>query len=140
MNSETVYTYDMLTVGMTSELKRELLDTHIDAFAQVSGDHNPLHLDPDYARAAGFENRIAHGSLLASWISAALAEHMPGRGTVYLRQTLEFRKPAMPGDQLSIHLTVLEKKRRGRVVFDTRITEDTRGELLRGNAEVIAPV
>lgn len=124
---------------MSVEIERELLGSHIDAFAKVSGDHNPLHVDTTYARQAGFKDRIAHGSLLGSWISAALAEHMPGRGTVYLRQTLEFRKPAHPGDRLKMRLCIAEKKRRGRVIIDTNITNTDGTELLRGTAEVIAP-
>ena len=133
-------TYDDLKEGQVCEIERELSGADIDAFAEASGDHNPLHTDAAFARAAGFPDRIAHGMLLASWLSAALAEELPGRGTVYLRQNLEFRNAAVPGDRLKVRLTVSEKKRRGRVLLDCHILHaDTDRVLLRGNAEVIAP-
>ncbi|MDP5071652.1 MAG: MaoC family dehydratase [Congregibacter sp.] len=135
----TGYSYDDLHEGQKSEITRELLGEDIDAFAAASGDHNPLHTDPEFARAAGFDDRIAHGMLLASWISAALAHSLPGRGTIYLRQSLEFRQAAVPGDLLTIYLTVSEKKRRGRVIIDCRICHADGREMLRGSAEVIAP-
>nr|WP_271562156.1 MaoC family dehydratase [Congregibacter sp.] len=139
VSTEISYSYDDLHEGQHCEVKRQLLAADIDAFAHASGDHNPLHTDAEFARAAGFKDRIAHGMLLASWISATLAHSLPGRGTVYLRQDLEFRQPALPGDQLTIRLTVREKKRRGRVILDCRVLHEDGRDLLRGSAEVIAP-
>lgn len=139
MSNESSFTYDELKEGQQCEVKRELSAADIDAFAHASGDHNPLHVDSAFAQAAGFKDRIAHGMLLASWISATLAHTLPGRGTVYLRQNLEFRQPAIPGDRLLIRLTVSEKKRRGRVIIDCKVCHEDGRELLRGSAEVIAP-
>lgn len=140
MSGETSLTYDELSEGQSCEVERTVSAADIDAFAAASGDHNPLHTDGDFARDAGFPDRIAHGMLLASWISAALAEQLPGRGTLYLRQSLEFRHAAVPGDRLLVRLTVAEKKRRGRVVLDCRIVQHDDGrEVVRGRAEVIAP-
>ncbi|MFK8042915.1 MaoC family dehydratase [Congregibacter sp.] len=139
LKTDTSFSYAELTEGQQCEIKRELLAADIDAFADASGDHNPLHTDAEFARAAGFKDRIAHGMLLASWISASLAHTLPGKGTVYLRQSLEFRQPALPGDKLTIRLTVSEKKRRGRVVIDCVICHEDGRDVLRGSAEVIAP-
>jgi acyl dehydratase len=134
------FTYDELTEGQSCELRRRLRGEDIDAFAAASGDYNPLHVDAAFARDAGFTDRIAHGMLLASWVSAAIAGHLPGRGTLYLRQSLEFRHAAVPGDELLLRLTVDEKKRRGRVVLSCTIIHEAEGkEILRGAAEVIAP-
>lgn len=139
MSNESSFTYDELQEGQQCEVQRELSAADIDAFAHASGDHNPLHVDSEFARAAGFKDRIAHGMLLASWISASLAHSLPGQGTVYLRQNLEFRQAAIPGDRLTIRLTVNEKKRRGRVIIDCKVCHEDGRELLRGSAEVIAP-
>lgn len=139
MSETAVWHYDDLQEGQECRVDRTLTAGDIDAFAAVSGDHNPLHTDTEFAREQGFPDRIAHGVLLASWVSAALAQELPGRGTVYLRQSLEFRHVAVPGDQLCIRLTVTEKKRRGRVILSCSITREDGKELLRGNAEVIAP-
>lgn len=139
MNESKSTNYDSLQEGQTCVVLKELKAEDIDAFAKLSGDHNPLHMDAEFAKAEGYPDRIAHGMLLASWVSAALAQELPGRGTVYLRQSLEFRRAAVPGDNLQIHLTVAEKKRRGRVLLDCKITHEDGGDLLRGSAEVIAP-
>lgn len=139
MHTTPGFSYDQLEIGQQCEVRRELTAADIDRFADASGDHNPLHVDSDYARQAGFPDRIAHGMLLASYISAALAHDLPGRGTVYLRQSLEFRHPAFPGDTLLIRLVVDEKKRRGRVILKCEICDSHNRTLLRGSAEVIAP-
>jgi acyl dehydratase len=139
VNQATAYSYEQLQEGQQYEVTRQLSGGDIDAFASASGDHNPLHTDSAFARAAGFPDRIAHGMLLASWISAALAHSLPGRGTVYLKQSLEFRQPALPDDVLIVRLTISEKKRRGRVVVDCRISHEDGREIVRGAAEVIAP-
>ncbi|MFT7286249.1 MAG: acyl dehydratase [Halieaceae bacterium] len=139
MSNKTAYHYEELEPGQSCEIERTLQGSDIDAFALATGDHNPLHMDAAYARDAGYADRIAHGMLLASWISAALAHELPGLGTVYLRQSLEFRQAALPGDRLLIRLTVQEKKRRGRVLLDCRICHEDGRDLLRGSAEVIAP-
>jgi 3-hydroxybutyryl-CoA dehydratase len=134
------YSFDELIEGQQVEIRRTLRGEDIDAFAEVSGDRNPLHLDAAVAREAGFPDRIAHGMLLAGWLSAAIGEELPGRGTVYLRQSLEFRQAALPGDELLLRLTVSEKKRRGRVLLACQISKaDADSVVLRGTAEVIAP-
>ena len=138
MNAQSK-TYDELEVGLSVELERTLSAADIDAFAQASGDHNPIHTDTAAAQAAGFPDRIAHGMLLASWVSAALAHELPGTGTVYLKQSLEFRQAAVPGDVLTLILTVTEKQRRGRVEIDCRIIQENGKDVLRGIAQVIAP-
>ena len=139
MDEKPGYSYEALAIDQQATVTRRLGGEDIDAFAECSGDRNPLHLDAAYARSLGYADRIAHGMLLASWVSAVIASDLPGRGTVYLRQSLEFRQAALPGDLLHIHLRVTEKKRRGRVLLECRITHDDGRDLLRGTAEVIAP-
>ena len=131
--------YDELEVDQCATVVKQLSGDDIDAFARASGDHNPIHTDPVFAQTQGFADRIAHGMLLASWISALLAENLPGPGTVYLRQELEFRRAALPGDTLSVSVTVAEKRRRGRVRLDCLIQNQNQEDVLRGLAEVIAP-
>src|SRR5215469_6977994 len=71
-------------------------------FAQVSGDHNPIHLDPNYAERSIFGKRIAHGFLIGSLISAVLGNELPGPGTIYLGQTLKFLAPIHIGDTVTV--------------------------------------
>ncbi|MEM8489581.1 MAG: MaoC family dehydratase [Pseudomonadota bacterium] len=131
--------YASLEVGDLREHTKTLSGDDIDAFARLSGDLNPLHTDAAHAKALGYSDRIAHGMLLASWVSALLATEMPGPGTVYLRQSLEFRRAAVPGDQMTVSVEVVEKKRRGRVLLKCRIYNQANEYVLRGEAEVIAP-
>src|ERR1700742_103790 len=102
------YTIDELAVGMTAAYQRVVTVADIEAFATVSGDHNPVHLDDAYAQTTRFKGRIAHGMLGASFISTVLASKLPGPGTVYLGQTLTFKAPIRPGDTVEARVTVTE--------------------------------
>jgi 3-hydroxybutyryl-CoA dehydratase len=81
-------------------------DEMIRAFASLTGDHNPVHLDDAYAATTRFGRRIAHGMIAAGLISAALANDLPGPGTVYLSQTLKFKGPVYPGDTITTTIEV----------------------------------
>ena len=83
-----------------------ITDEMIRAFAALTGDTNPVHLDDDYAAGTRFGRRIAHGMIAAGLISAALASDLPGPGTVYLSQTLQFKAPVFPGDAITTTLEV----------------------------------
>ena len=85
---------------MARSVSKTIGDREIELFAELSTDHNPVHLDDAYARDTIFEGRIAHGMLTASLISAVIGEQLPGHGTVYLGQTLKFRAPVRPGDRV----------------------------------------
>jgi 3-hydroxybutyryl-CoA dehydratase len=84
-----------------------ITDEMIRLFADLTGDTNPVHLDDDYAAGTRFGRRIAHGMIAAGLISAALANDLPGPGTVYLSQTLQFKAPVYPGDTIT---TIVEVK------------------------------
>jgi 3-hydroxybutyryl-CoA dehydratase len=90
-------------------------EADIKAFAAVSGDDNPLHLDEAYAARTPFKGRIAHGLLAASYVSAVLGTQLPGPGAVYLSQSLRFRRPVRIGDTVTARVSIAaidaEKKR-----------------------------
>lgn len=83
-----------------------ITDEMIRAFADITGDANPVHLDDAYAAGTRFGRRIAHGMIAAGLISAALANDLPGPGTVYLSQTLQFKAPVYPGDSITTTIEV----------------------------------
>jgi 3-hydroxybutyryl-CoA dehydratase len=83
-----------------------ITDETIRAFAEVTGDTNPVHLDDNFAAGTRFGRRIAHGMIAAGLISAALANDLPGPGTVYLNQTLKFKLPVYPGDTVTATVEV----------------------------------
>lgn len=83
-----------------------ITDEMIRLFADLTGDTNPVHLDDSYAAGTRFGRRIAHGMIAAGLISAALANDLPGPGTVYLSQTLQFKAPVYPGDTITTTVEV----------------------------------
>lgn len=83
-----------------------ITDEMIRGFADLTGDTNPVHLDDVYAQTTRFGRRIAHGMIAASLISATLANDLPGPGTVYLSQTLQFKAPVFPGDIITTTVEV----------------------------------
>jgi len=97
-----------LAVGQSAERLFAITDEAVHAFAAVSGDHNPLHLDDDYAKKTVFRGRAAHGMLLGAHISAVLGDTLPGPGAIYLSQTLEFEHPVRIPSELKVRVEVVE--------------------------------
>ncbi len=109
-----------LRIGQTAERRHMVGEGDIDAFAAVSGDTNPVHLDATYAARTRFGGRIAHGMLAASYLSALLGTELPGPGAVYVSQTLRFRRPVRIGDDVTARVTVAAiDAERGRVTLET---------------------
>jgi 3-hydroxybutyryl-CoA dehydratase len=108
---------------MTASIAKTVTEADIILFAGISTDVNPAHLDEEYAKGTMFGGRIAHGMLSAGFISAVLANHLPGPGTIYLSQTLKFKAPVRPGDTVRATVTVKEVNvARNRVTLDTVCT------------------
>ena len=95
-----------LNPGESASRTMTITDEAIRAFAELTGDRNPVHLDEAYAAGTRFGRRIAHGMIAAGLISAALANDLPGPGTVYLGQTLQFKAPVYPGDTVTATVEV----------------------------------
>ena len=108
MNELNGYDIEDLELGMSASFAKTICEADIVLFAAASGDNNAMHVNDEFASATQFKGRIAHGMLTASVISAAIANKLPGPGTVYLGQTLRFRAPVRPGD--TVHATVTVKE------------------------------
>lgn len=132
-------TYDELNEGDTATFVRTLSEEDLVLFAAVSGDVNPVHLDPEFAANSLFGERVAHGMWSGALISAALATVMPGPGTVYLEQSLSFKRPVKLDDTLTVNLKVLRKAAKNRVVFRCDVTNQNNQKVVTGEARVIAP-
>ncbi|MBM3365460.1 MAG: bifunctional enoyl-CoA hydratase/phosphate acetyltransferase [Betaproteobacteria bacterium] len=134
-------TYDELSIGQSATLTRSLTLDDVRAFAAVSGDINPAHLDAAYAEQTIFHGVIGHGMWGGSLISAVLGTQFPGPGTIYLHQDLDFTKPVRIGDTLHVTVTVVAKddlKKRVELHCEVRNQHDD--VVLRGMARVMAPV
>lgn len=121
MSQEHGYYLEDLTIGMQSSYEKTIRAEDIDAFAAITGDTNPVHLDEVYAASTPFKARIAHGMLSAGLISTVLGTQLPGPGCIYLDQQIRFRAPVYINDVLVATVTVEEiNERRGRVSLKTQ--------------------
>ena len=113
----TAYCFEDLELGMEASFQKAVSEADIIAFATVTGDKNPVHLDEVYAAKTLFKGRIAHGMLTAGYISAVFGMEMPGPGAIYVSQTLNFKAPVRIGDVVTAKVKVVEliaAKRRAR--------------------------
>ena len=125
-------------VGDSAEITKTIEQSDIDAFARVTGDHNPVHVDEEFAKTTRFGRRIAHGMLTASLISAVLANHLPGEGSVYLGQTLKFVAPVFPGDEITARVTIREIREDKPILKLETVCVNQRDEIvIRGEATVL---
>ena len=132
--------FDEIKIGDSASITRRLTQQDIKLFAVMSGDVNPAHLDEDYARDSIFHEVIAHGLWGGSLISTVLGTLLPGPGTIYLSQSLKFKRPVVLGDVLTVTVTVKDTKPDNKiVVFDCCCTNQQDKIVIEGEAEVIAP-
>ena len=131
--------YSEIQVGAIYSFERTLTRDDVKNFAQLTGDFNPLHFDPESARKSQFKSNIVHGMLAGSLFSTLLGMHCPGRNSVYLSQTLQFRKPIYPGDPLTIQGTVVSKSDSTRIVtIKTEILTENQ-VAVTGEAKTLLP-
>jgi phosphotransacetylase/acyl dehydratase len=132
--------FDEIAIGDSASLTRVITAQDIQLFAVVSGDVNPAHLDPDYAKNDIFHGIIAHGMLGGALISSVLGTELPGLGTIYLSQDLHFSRPVAIGDVITATVTVLEKhSEHGDVLLACACHNQHGKEVISGNALVRAP-
>jgi phosphotransacetylase/acyl dehydratase len=133
-------TFDEIEVGDSAHTTRTLSQRDIQLFAAMSGDMNPLEMDPDYARDAMFHHVVAHGMWGGSLISAVLGMQLPGPGTIYLSQDLHFQAPINVGDTIEVIVTVAAKDSlQHRVTFHCCVRNQYGVDVILGTAEVQAP-
>ena len=133
-------TFDELTPGRQASMKRTLTQEDIELFAAMSGDVNPAHMDPDYAKTDIFHGIVGHGMWTGSLISALLGTVMPGPGTIYLEQDIKFKKPVRIGDAITVTLTVHDKRSDKPIVtFDCKAVNQRNEIVADGVATVLAP-
>ena len=134
------YPYDDIVVGQVARMVRTLTVADIQAFAAVSGDTNPAHLDPEYANATLFHGVIGHGMWGGSLISTVLGTVFPGPGTIYLEQNLHFSRPVRVGDTLNVTVTCTAKHDDKKTVeLDCSLINQKGERVLYGVAKVMAP-
>jgi len=133
-------TFDEINLGDKASFVRLVTEREVQLFAAVSGDHNPVHLDPDYAAQTQFGECIAHGMLTGAFISAAIAMELPGPGTIYLGQQISFRAPVLLGDTLTVDLEIVSKhESKPWLTINCIVSNQNHKKVAIGEASVMAP-
>lgn len=131
--------YEDIQVGQKSSLSKKITDADIRTFADVTGDHNPIHLDEEFAKDSMFKERIAHGMLSAGLISAVLGTQLPGINTIYLKQSLEFTAPVKIGDTITAEIEIMEKMEKKMLRLLTTVKNQNGIVVVKGEALVKKP-
>ena len=131
---------DQLRVGDAAEFSKTVTETDIYLYAGITGDFNPAHVNEAYAKNTFFKTRIAHGMLTAGFISAIIANQLPGPGTIYLKQELSFLSPVRIGDTITARVEVLELlTEKNRVRLKTTCSNQDGVTVLAGEGLVSPP-
>lgn len=134
------FTFEELTIGQTATMTRQVTADDVKAFAMVTHDYNPAHLDDDYAEQSQFKVVIVHGMWTAGLLSALIATKLPGLGSVYLNQSLSFRRPVHINDTLTATVAVTSKDETKKwVTLDCQVTNQDGKVVVTGEAQVIPP-
>jgi len=134
------YTIDQLEVGQSASFAKTVSESDVYLFAGITGDVNPAHVNEPFAAETMFKGRIAHGMLTASFISTVLGMHLPGPGTIYMKQDLRFLAPVRIGDTITATCKVKEIiADRNRVILDCKVSNQEGVDVVVGEAMVMPP-
>jgi acyl dehydratase len=132
------YTFDEIDIGLTKEFQITITESMVNNFANVSGDFSPIHIDEEYAKTTSFGKRVAHGMLLASFLSRVDGMYLPGKHALYFSQNLEFRNPCFIKDKIKISSIVIDKSESTKILkIESKITNQNDKLLLHGIGKVI---
>jgi acyl dehydratase len=129
-----------MNVGDQASLTKTFHDADVRTFAKISGDHNPVHIDDEFAATTQFEHRLVHGMLTAGLISAVLGMQLPGPGCIYLKQELNFRSPVYIDDTITATVTVTNVREDKPIIkLETICKNHENVEVITGEALILVP-
>jgi len=128
-----------IEIGMNVSYSQTITDTDVKAFAGISGDRNPVHLDEEYAENSRYKKRIAHGLMTASYFSALFGTKIPGEGCVYVSQSLNFKRPVYLGDTVTATVEVTSVDLAKKKVFFKTTCKVKNKVVTDGKAELFVP-
>lgn len=138
MNDIEMTKYEDLKIGDSASITHTITEDDIETFGDLSGDYNPLHFNEEWAKTTMFKGRIAHGILTAAYISAVIGMKLPGPGTIYLSQSMRFRRPVRIGDTITATVDVKEKDdEKERITLGTTVTNQDGETVLQGEALIM---
>ncbi len=137
MNEIKLTKYSDIKMGQSAEVTHTITEEDIQVFGKLSGDYNPVHFNQEWAENTMFRGRIAHGVLIAAFISTAIGMHLPGPGTVYMSQSMRFMGPVRIGDTITARVEVISlNDEKQRVTLKTTCTNQKGKVVLDGEALV----
>jgi len=129
--------YSEVLVGQSVQIVHTVTEKDVETFGSLTGDFNPLHFNEEWAKTTIFKGRIAHGLLTASFISTAIGMKLPGPGTIYLGQSLSFKRPVRIGDTITAKAEVVRKDdEKEHITLKTECTNQRGEAVLEGEAVV----
>lgn len=127
-------------VGDTASLTRSFTANEVKQFAELSGDHNPVHLDAEFAATTQFGQRIVHGALVTSLFSTLLGTELPGEGAIYMSQNSQFRAPVNLDEVVTATVEVLDiNEKKPVVTLKTTVTNAAGKAVVKGEAVMFVP-
>jgi 3-oxoacyl-[acyl-carrier protein] reductase len=130
--------FEKIYVGQKASLRKKVLAEDVEAFAKFSGDYNPLHMDESFARTTPFQKRVAHGMVVASYVSTLVGMELPGPGSLWNQQSFDWRAPVFIGDDLEISVEVTHKSEGTRcLTIEVRAVNQNRITVLEGKGVVM---
>lgn len=134
-------TIDQIKVGDSANQEVLIRQNHVETFGHITNDFNPMHFDEDYAKKTQFKKRISHGMYVGSLFSKLFGLDLPGEGSIYISQSLRFRRPVYFGDIVKAEITVTAvDKDRNRVYFECIAYNQNNEKVIVGEAEIMPPV
>lgn len=124
-------------VGFKRSLIKVITAEDVERFAQLSMDNNPIHLDESFAQGTMFKKRIAHGAYVASFISAVIANELPGKGSIYLKQESNFKKPVFLNDEIKTTVEIVDSPKPGIFILSTNCYNQNGDIVIEGQAVVM---
>ena len=131
-------TFNDVKIGKTEHIERYITEFDVALFSALSWDHNPLHVNPGFAKQSYFRDRIVHGAFIVSQISSLIANKLPGPGSILLKLDLKFRAPLRIGDTLTVFGKVIDKNSSNRrITIEVKCLNQNQRTLVEGNAVVM---
>ena len=131
--------YDALSVGDSAQFAKTISESDVYAYAGITGDFNPAHVNAEWAKSTRFERRIAHGMLVTGLISNVLGNQLPGNGTIFVSHAVKFLAPVYFGETIVARVEVVEKLEKKRVRLRTTCTNQNGDVVIDGEALVSPP-
>jgi 3-hydroxybutyryl-CoA dehydratase len=132
-------TFDELQVGDTAEFSKTISESDVYLYAGVTGDFNPAHINEEYAKKTFFETRIVHGMLVGGLISTVIATKLPGPGSIYIRQELNFLAPVRIGDTVTARVEIADMDREKKRLKMKTVCVNQEGITVLDGAAVVSP-